>query len=113
MKIVNLTPHDVTIKNKNNETVFYAKKSDKPARCKVEYFNPIMINGIEVRTSQMGKVYDLPEPKADTIYIVSRQVAEKCKGQRQDLYITDRAVRGVAKTGQSVITHVLGLAKLK
>ena len=36
-------------------------------------------------------VYDLPSPQPDTIYIVSRLVAEATR--REDLYIVDDAVR--------------------
>jgi hypothetical protein len=51
------------------------------------------INGIPVNQVSFGQVNGLPEERKDTIYIVSRIVAEAVKGQRNDVFIVDKTVR--------------------
>lgn len=84
--LVNLTPHTVTING-----VDYL--SEGLARCSSSSEVVDHINGIEVRRVVMGNITGLPEPTENTFYIVSRVVAEAAKGEREDLVITDGAIR--------------------
>ena len=94
-EIVNLTPHPVKIILANDITLEFPP-SEQPARAnekrikndEVEY-NQFCIPVNEV---QLGDVKNLPEPNPDTIYIVSRIVADACP-DRNDLYIPDETVR--------------------
>lgn len=61
-------------------------------RCSVKRRNVGYVNGVPINESVFGEVTDLPLEKEDTIFIVSRVVAEACR-DRKDLYIVDDAVR--------------------
>lgn len=77
MNFVNCTPHSVKL---NSGEVF--ETSGTVARVSQE-FSEFDAHGM-CRASY-GKVLSLPEPKEDTIYIVSIVVLDACKGQRTDL----------------------------
>lgn len=93
VKIVNLTPHEVTVVASNGDVMMKVPASGQVARCSVNRTTVGKLNGIPVAKSVMGDVEGLPEPSEDTIYIVSRVVAEAMKGKRDDLVIPDDAVR--------------------
>lgn len=84
MKLVNLTPHAVTIVN-NGKTTRYPIDGP-PARITIN--RPLLssINGIPLKGSVLGEVIDLPEPRAGVMYIVSSMVAHHPSvANRQDL----------------------------
>lgn len=89
MNIINLTPHDVVIISDEKKIVF---PSSGVARCTTCNVRQTDINGIPVFKTEMGSVYDLPKPQENTVFIVSRVVAEACK-DRYDLIIPNDAVR--------------------
>ena len=93
-KIVNCTPHAVKlILEDGSEVVIPA--SNNLARCESRRTTVYAFdNGVEVHRTEMGNVYGLPEPVAGTYYLVSLLVANKLKGERDDLLVTDEAVRG-------------------
>jgi len=92
-KIINLTPHEVTVVGSNGEVLAKFPPSGQVARCAVSRTAVGNINGIPVSKSVMGKIEGLPDKADDTLYIVSRVVAEAAKGVRDDLVIPDDAVR--------------------
>lgn len=89
--IVNATPHAVTLMNAENQVLQVFQPSGICPRCSVSREVIGDINGIPVNKSVFGEVVGLPEYQEDTIYIVSRVVAEAAK--RPDLYVVDDAVR--------------------
>lgn len=93
-KIINATPHAVTIMDAENNVIQTLEPSGICPRCSVERETVDSINGIHVNRSIFGKVVGLPDYKEGTIYIVSRVVAEAAK--RHDLYIVDDVVRDEA-----------------
>ena len=91
MTIMNCTPHAINIMDSEGKEILTLEPSGICPRCSVERKKVGDINGIPINKSVFGDVYDLPSPQPDTIYIVSRVVAEAAR--REDLYIVDDAVR--------------------
>ncbi len=78
---VNLTPHAIVL---NNGTVYPA--SGTIARVSVEFFGPTLGEGYPPMYRQaFGEVVDLPEPKEETLYIVSAMVLTALNGSRIDV----------------------------
>ena len=92
INFVNLTPHSITFVDDAGNTVLTVEPSGQIARCSVTREKIGEINGIPINKSQFGKVENLPEPAEGTIYIVSALTAQAVP-DRQDVYITDDAVR--------------------
>ncbi len=86
MNILNLTPHEITLCGQKLPTMGVARVAQTTKQV-------AEINGIPVNKLSFGQVNGLPEERKDTIYIVSRIVAEAVKGQRNDVYIVDKTVR--------------------
>ena len=91
MTKVNCTPHAINVMDSEGKEILTLEPSGICPRCSVERKKVGDINGIPINKSVFGDVYDLPSPQPDTIYIVSRLVAEATR--REDLYIVDDAVR--------------------
>ena len=81
MRLLNLTPHELRIRNIDNDGEIYLPKSMKPARC---VLNPmpvkhgfVYVDGetIELLRYHVGSVFDLPEPVEGVTYVVSAMVA--------------------------------------
>ena len=89
-KLVNLTPHTITILC-GDEKIELASEGLTRATTSTEQVD--VINGIPVNSVTIGEVTGLPEPQDDTIFIVSRIVAEAVKGTRNDCLIVDKTVR--------------------
>lgn len=107
MRLINLTPHPFTLIWTNadgeEDVMLELPGCDNPPRAKetrerkgaleVEvahsraYHTNIPINRVF-----LGEVENLPEPKEDTAYVVSRVVAEACP-DRNDLFVPDETVR--------------------
>jgi hypothetical protein len=86
MNILNLTPHEITLCGKKLPSSGVARVAQTTQQV-------AEINGIPVNKLSFGQVMGLPEERKDTIYIVSRIVAEAVKGQRNDVFIVDKTVR--------------------
>lgn len=95
MNIINLTPHTVNIYNDANEK--YARMcvpaSGTVARCAVERTPLAPFANFPVFKSKFGEVQDLPEPRENTIYVVSALVVSALNGARPDVYCPGEAVR--------------------
>lgn len=96
----NFTPHVVTIVDNEGNSVAKIEPEATPARCAVssQQVSTIEVAGVEVpvSTSIMGEAQGLPAPEAGVYLIVSRIVAEACKGTRSDLVVPDKTVRNEA-----------------
>lgn len=104
LKIVNLTPHEVHLYNREGtevQVVFPAYP--QKVRCKLnthviatkKYKSPYDGKEIEIDIthSRFDEVINMPAPRKDTIFIVSKLVAEQLKPVRNDLYITNGIIR--------------------
>lgn len=91
MRLINLTPHAVTILVDGRDPIVIPA-SGTIARCAVTRVVIGDVDGIPLTKSVFGDVTDLPDPAPDTLYIVSMLVASACS-DRADLVIPDDTVR--------------------
>ena len=90
-KFVNLTPHALNIISSNGD-VLHLAKPDVDARCTTSEKVINNINGIDIVDTTFGEITNLPEPKEDTIYIVSRIVKNACE-ERLDVVVPGKPIR--------------------
>lgn len=92
MNFINLTPHVLNIYEEDGKTLLMSIQPTAPAaRCKQETVCVGNLGGLPVYTMQFGEVENLPEPKENTVYIVSRLVA--AARWRDDVLCPGAAVR--------------------
>ena len=95
MKLVNLTPHSITIWD-GDEVVVDVEPSGSMARCTEDRRpgDPITVDGHEIPINSVGfgEVVGLPDPVPGVGYVVSRAVAETVPG-REDVFYPDIPVR--------------------
>jgi hypothetical protein len=91
MKLINLTPHALTVFDADNNPITFPK-CDNPARVTVSSEVVYALGSIEVSTAIYGDVYNLPESKPDTYYIVSMLVRQALP-ERTDLLSPGELVR--------------------
>lgn len=94
IRIVNLTPHTVTVLRENEEPIEYPP-SGTVARCATQRRVIGSLNGIPINQTEYGEVSGLPDPAPGVYYIVSALVAQALP-QREDLLIPDETVRDEA-----------------
>lgn len=94
VRIINLTPHTVTVLRENEGPIEYPP-SGMVARCATKRRVIGSLNGIPINRTEFGEVYGLPEPAPGVYYIVSALVAQALP-QRNDLLIPDDVVRDEA-----------------
>lgn len=104
MEIVNLTPHEIIFMGNKTITI---PTSGIVARVAVKREQVGTLNGLPIYRSVLGQVENLPDPKADTVYIVSAIVAQAVKGKRDDIYIVDDTVRD--ENGRIIGCRALGV----
>lgn len=98
-RLVNLTPHDLVVVLGENGDKITIPKSGKVARVLSDQVLKGEINGIPVFEQTFGEIVDLPDPEADTYYIVSAIVlaAAKAAGRTDCLAPnTSKAIRDEA-----------------
>ena len=89
--IVNLTPHAIHFPGCTIEP------SGIIARCAEDTIPSGLFDGIEIIRRSYGKVYDLPEPQGNTLYVVSLLVRQACPN-RHDLASPGDLVRDESGT---------------
>lgn len=92
MKVINLTPHDVNLMDKDFNIVEVIKSSGSArATEKKELIGELL--GAPIYETKFEDVVGLPDVEPGTIYIVSRIIVEACKKTRIDLVTTSNIVR--------------------
>jgi len=96
-EVVNLTPHDVHIYH-NDKLICTFPPSYIVARCRkstviVGYVKMGLGKVVKITRTTFSEVDGLPEPKEGVLLIVSKLVAEKYVGIRNDLVITNGHIR--------------------
>lgn len=87
IKIINLTLNDITLYNRNNEIIAQFKSSGI-VRCIEKRTVVGTVNGVDVIRKNVGRIEGSPELVKNTLYIVSKSVAEFETTRRKDLLIT-------------------------
>ena len=91
MKVVNLTPHDINLMDKDFNIIETIKSSGSVrATEKKELIGELL--GAPLYETKFEDVEGLPEAVEGTIYIVSRIIINACK-DRSDLVTTSEIVR--------------------
>lgn len=93
MKIINLTPHAVTIYDADGKTIIATvQPSGDVGRVTMTRKQTDTVNGIPVFVSTAGDVTGLPAPQTGKIYLVSALVRLALKGRR-DVYSPGELIR--------------------
>jgi hypothetical protein len=93
-KIINLTPHQINIIDKETSKEILVIQSSDTCRCKEEIKTIGSIDGIEIISKSFGEVEGLPKVEdTNVIYIVSLPIAQAVKGKRFDCFIPGEIVR--------------------
>lgn len=85
VRLVNLTPHRVTVINDGNE-VMTIEASGVVARCKTDTVIVGSINGVPITRTVFGDVEGLPEASTGVFYIVSA-IVKNARPDRSDLLV--------------------------
>ena len=97
--ITNCTPHDINIVREDGSVVATIPASGILPRCQAttEEVDTVEVDGVTIplTASHFGEVTDLPEASDDTLFIVSRVVADASPA-RHDLVVPDQLVRNEA-----------------
>lgn len=97
MKLINLTPHEVALRDSAESSPWLVIPSEGAARAAEfrDHFDNVDTDdghAIRVNRLSLGEVTGLPDPIHGVGYIVSRVIAEALP-LRHDLYIVDQTVR--------------------
>ena len=112
MHFINLTPHDIQLvyqdPDLDHESIDIIPASGILARCDVIKEVVGTAGPVPVYNMTYGPVQGLPEPQADTAYIVSSVVAQSLAGSRDDVLVPIDFVRD----DQGQITGCRSLGRL-
>jgi hypothetical protein len=108
-KIINLTPHKISIFKPNNDVFLKIEPSGHVARCvKVRNIDADIFCGVPIHHVKRWRTIDLPATQSETIYIVSDCVA-LIVPERKDVFVVDEPVisRYTGKVvGYRALAHV-------
>ena len=100
MKLVNLTPHAISLANEAGEIVTTIPPSGTIARVATVSAKLDEIDGVPVNLQSFGEVSGIPEPEEGVRYITSTLVAQAAR--RPDVLAPDTGPTAVRKDGQVV-----------
>lgn len=94
MRIVNLTPHELTFIGDDGAVIARIPPSGSVARVASTSKKVGEIDGIPVFSTEFGDVVGLPDPEEDTVYVASTLVAQVAtKAGRTDVFSPAELVR--------------------
>lgn len=106
-KIINLTPHEITVytQNKEQEEQVLFKVPAEGIVPRVSVAQEIVgeINGVTVRKNVYGSVENLPDAQPNTVYIVSAMVLSALGGSRVDVVSPDTGAGAVRDENNRII----------
>lgn len=108
--LVNCTQHDVVI-HKEDGTVVVLEPSGLVPRVNSETTEIGSVNGIPIVQSKLTDVDDIPDPKPNTIYIVSSFVSASLPN-RNDVLSPDTSPQSVIRDESGRIIGVKRLQKI-
>lgn len=92
---VNLCIHDIVVV-KSDTFKFVIAPSGVVARLITETISLGEIDGMPITETRLKEIVGLPEPKENTLYIVSEYVAKYCQ-DRDDVYFPNETIRNEQK----------------
>lgn len=103
MNLVNLTPHEINV---GVDGTRIAIPSDGNCRVSIKQVGIerliLLSKSVPLMQNQYGNVEGLPEPKKDTIYIVSLMVLNALAGIRDDIIAPDSGTTAIREDGKIV-----------
>lgn len=105
MNFINLTPHDITFMTDNREKIKVVEPSGAVSRVNTTNKYCGTLDDIPIIKTEFNEITDLPEPKDDTVYLVSSLVAERTP-HRKDVFFPNEIVR--LQTGEIIGCRALG-----
>ena len=94
MDFINLTPHDIKVVLEHGEdNIHIFPQSGTIARVGTTQKHAETIEGVKIFTTVFGQVEGLPEPKEDTMFIVSGMVLSALNGTRPDVVAPAKLIR--------------------
>ena len=109
MKIVNLTPHTLTVVDDSGNTVLSVAPSGNVARVTTQQTVVGNVAGIDIVRTVFGDVDGLPAPQPDTVYVVSTLVLQALKANgvdRDDVVAPDTSPASVVRNADGQIVGV-------
>lgn len=101
MNFVNLTPHTIRVADSNDTVIFVSEPSGARATVRTSPNVVRHIDGIPMSVTAYGPISGLPDPKPDTLYIVSTMIFAHPDVQgRDDLVVPDSGPDAIRKDGQ-------------
>lgn len=96
MKVVNMTPHGVSICNNEGEVIRVYPASGQMIRLKSETVRDEKLpDGTPISRTVFGEPVGLPDEDGETVYIVS-QIVKNALPERDDLVVPAEVVRDAA-----------------
>lgn len=112
INFVNLTPHAINIYDNNGQNIIATfPATGTVARVATHTKDAGEIGRIPVVSNTFGDVEGLPEPQAETVYLVSIVVASALNGTRPDVLVPDTSPAGVVRNESGQILGVKRLAQ--
>lgn len=102
MRIINATPHLISLANAAGEITQTYEPSGLTVRCATSSEVVGTIDGFPVKRTTFGKVEGLPEEQAGVTYLVSLVVAQSLRGARNDVVSPLTDATAIRKDGQVV-----------
>ena len=110
MRLINLTPHELTLVGEKEEIVGRIAPTGQVARVKtlVTEMGQVVVDGhtVPIVATIYGEVENLPDPQDGTMYIVSILVIQALGGQRSDVVAPDTGPQSVVRDAQGQIKGV-------
>jgi len=112
VKLINLTPHEVTLYDPEGREILARIPSSGEARVKVEQelVGWVFLGDLKfpVYASMFGEVTGLPDPEpgTETVFIVSFPVLQAMAGKRRDLVSPDTTPNGVVRSPNGKVLGV-------
>ena len=110
VRIINLTPHELTLVGGNDTVIGRIAPTGQVARVitQATRVGQVMVGGYEVPivSTAYGKVENLPKRQIDTTYVVSIMVVQALGGKRSDVVAPDTGPQSVVRDAQGQIKGV-------
>jgi len=101
MKLINLTPHKITILT---DAVIEIQPSGQQARINSQQTVIGSVNNIPIVRNEFNAIIGLPDPQAESIYIVSSLVAQTVR--RPDVIAPDTSPDGAVRNKRGQVIAV-------
>ncbi len=105
MALINLTPHPIVVRTDGVDITIPASGQVARVTSQQELASQIDVYGltIPVQRTTFGQVDGLPDPKPNTIYIVSSLVLGALKGSRPDVVAPDTGPTAIRNDNGQIV----------